>query len=328
MCPLKAINADTNEIVLAHTLTEADRGKHFKCYACEFLHKENSDMTPVLPKEDIIQHFRHKVKTEHGNEPETTQHLQAKQHVYNKFKALGYEVDVEHWISEEGEAHEIDVYAELQGVKYAIECQYSAISTETIEKRNEFYERHGMNTIWVLVIGKYYNPLDTDKYNKTPISKSERCITENNGRLFYLNVEPTLLIANAKPVSGAYGQTLKRSASFDYDIVDMQSMLRHEASYTRAMKDWSTVPVVRVQAKTNLYQLNYIFNGRRRYKLFYDEESALAYRREIDKFQSLSISGMSLEKMFKVLDAEQDILKHNKFVHISNDKFWSDIENE
>ncbi|KXB01496.1 hypothetical protein AKJ41_01265 [candidate division MSBL1 archaeon SCGC-AAA259O05] len=69
-------------------LTEADRSKEFRCPI------RGDEMIPVLPKEDVAVHFRHKNNEAHG-EPETSQHIFGKRSVWRKAIDLGLESSLE-----------------------------------------------------------------------------------------------------------------------------------------------------------------------------------------------------------------------------------------
>ncbi len=66
----------------AEDLTESNRRQKYLCPNCP------SDLIPVIPKKDIIRHFRH-VNGKSHYEPETTEHLSGKKALLQICQKLG-----------------------------------------------------------------------------------------------------------------------------------------------------------------------------------------------------------------------------------------------
>jgi competence CoiA-like predicted nuclease len=128
--------------MLADQLTKENRGNKFFCPIC------GDELIPVIPKEDIIRHFRHKNNEAHG-EPETPEHLEMKQIVRNVLENNGNSADVEVKIGD----NVADVLAAK--LNLVIECQCSGISISEYAKRNTTYRDNGCVCLWILG-GQFY----------------------------------------------------------------------------------------------------------------------------------------------------------------------------
>lgn len=138
----------------AWNLSEDNRGILFKCPEC------NDDFIIVLPKSDIIKHFRHKTNAEHKGERETPLHLEMKTYIMNCAEALSLKCDLEIRFNYKDFLHITDavIYKNEGTIKgYSIECQYSNISSEDYENRNKVYRENGFIPIWILGGEKYGN---------------------------------------------------------------------------------------------------------------------------------------------------------------------------
>ena len=133
--PLRALL--DKEPFLAWELTEKHRGSPFKCPICD------DDMIIVLPQSGIIKHFRHVNEEAHG-EPETSEHLEMKNFIYNLLLCTELEKKIGHRIA--------DV---VEGDQLVIECQCSPISQCEMREREEDYNECGYHVLWVFG-GKYY----------------------------------------------------------------------------------------------------------------------------------------------------------------------------
>ena len=143
--PLKATLGDMD--FYAWNLTEKDRGKPFFCKYCREDGKPDK-MIVVLPKENIIKHFRHKSGNYHG-EPETREHLAAKMFMMNMVDKSADHVNIEVRIG----SHIADVVAD----SLVYECQYSGISVKSMIDREICYQNNGFDTKWVFVKGKTFS---------------------------------------------------------------------------------------------------------------------------------------------------------------------------
>jgi competence CoiA-like predicted nuclease len=133
--PLRAM--DDGQEFFAWDLSEQHRAIHFTCPICE------DQLIPVLPQENIINHFRHKNEEAHG-EPETPEHLAMKQQLKD---ILGSDCEIEVRIGD----NIVDaLYKKRPRGARAIECQCSDISTAEFQARNDNYWKNGCRPFWIL----------------------------------------------------------------------------------------------------------------------------------------------------------------------------------
>ena len=179
--------------VWADNLTEADRGKAFRCPFCD------EPLIAVLPKANIINHFRHKSGIDHG-EPETPEHLHGKTTMRNLFQRYGWHAEIEVKVGRSA-FNIADIVANKHMDIFAIEFQCSRISLDHFEQRNNRYEELGLTPVWVL--GNHYfvntsqftdwaRPSRISYYQIQRISKLETQILERqklcffNGKNFFI----------------------------------------------------------------------------------------------------------------------------------------------
>lgn len=196
--PLKAMFDD--EPFYAWNLLNSDRGRKFTCPGC------GEDMTPVMPIEDIIKHFRHKSGRVHG-EHETVQHILAKlwfktmvEHHSSKSSCV-----LEHYMKRNDKIHILDclVTQEIEELSQyppkglGVELQYSGISTREWRKRNAFYWQQGINIEWIFIVGDTYSPFRIYREysgndfefqkNVQKIKKVEQICLKQYGHIYYLD---------------------------------------------------------------------------------------------------------------------------------------------
>lgn len=104
-------------------------------------------------------YFRHKEKNileDKFSEPETSEHIQGKNNLYNwLLKQNGVSnVELEAWMPETHQKPDIKFL--YNGEQYVLEYQCSPISGEYIE-RHELYQAAGIKDIWVLGREKYFS---------------------------------------------------------------------------------------------------------------------------------------------------------------------------
>lgn len=223
--PLRAI-----QNFYADDLTEADRSKEFRCPIC------GDEMIPVLPKEDIAVHFRHKNNEAHG-EPETSQHIFGKRSVWRKAIDLGLESSLETRVGE----NIADVVVE----KVVVEVQCSLISESEIKKREKNYRNEGFSTLWILG-GEYYKRTQTYhekkgregivEYRYQTLSDSEKRIMLSGRQscLYYFD-KPDFYRGNFQfkfKRGGKTGEMCKKRGWYDLEDTDLGTVLENEARLT------------------------------------------------------------------------------------------------
>ena len=160
--PLVASLGET--MVLAESLTEQDRGKDFRCPACK------APFRIVLPKTDIMKHFRHVTGAEHW-EPETADHLSMKMSISKTAQSLGYVTRLEQRIGEDDHYAIADIFIDDGRGQIAIECQCSSISIEVFKQRDQFYKQLGIIPIWILG-GSFFRHATTQKQRERANGRS------------------------------------------------------------------------------------------------------------------------------------------------------------
>lgn len=143
--PITAKTRDA-DIVIAADLNESDRARgYFYCRYC------GAEMKLVLPKKNIVKHFRHVNKCDCPHSGESVAHLEAKMYFYNLYKDDTQYCDV---VMEESVGDRIgDVVlhparATVRGV--VIEIQNSGISPDEIGDRFDDWNGYGYDMLWVV----------------------------------------------------------------------------------------------------------------------------------------------------------------------------------
>lgn len=136
--PLKAICE--GKPTYAWELTESARSFNFSCPHC------NEKLIPVLPKTNIIKHFRHYSGTAHG-EPESLEHETGKMHIIKTLSEFGIEAEPEVKIGH----HICDVLVKYNGMSIPIEFQCSPITIDEVCDRARAYD-----TIHYWIFGGHY----------------------------------------------------------------------------------------------------------------------------------------------------------------------------
>ena len=134
--PLRALLGENS--FWARDLAEFDRGKPFKCPICK------EEFIVVLPRKNIIKHFRHRSGKEHW-EPETFEHLQAKMTVYEQAMSLGWEANLEEILG----PYITDVVLRRGNFSIAVECQCSSVSIDAFQSKDSFYRTRGIIPLWI-----------------------------------------------------------------------------------------------------------------------------------------------------------------------------------
>ena len=135
--PLTAINWD-NEIVLAQDLDECDRDGGYYCKHC------GSGMRLVLPKKNIIKHFRHEPGSDCEYASESIKHLEAKMFFYNTYLKKYPKQDIE--LEKRGG----DRIGDLIVGNTVIEIQNSSISENEIDARFNDWNNAGYQMLWII----------------------------------------------------------------------------------------------------------------------------------------------------------------------------------
>jgi len=134
--PLRALR--NNEDFFSDDLTEKDRKQYFECPNC------TSKLIPIIPKQNIIKHFRHKEGTSHY-EPETEEHFTGKNELKLIANSLGFKAITEYRIGN----HITDVFVNSPN-PIAIEYQCAKCSSEEIKSRSQNYIQNKVNPLWIL----------------------------------------------------------------------------------------------------------------------------------------------------------------------------------
>ena len=176
--PLKASLEDG--FFYSENLEDSHRKLDFKCPICEV------DLIPVIPKKEIIKHFRHKTGKAHG-EPDGPEHRAMKIAVKTNADAMGYFSDYEvRLVGEKTRITDVEIIPgflekhimEFNGI--AVECQCASMSVDEYNERNQDYMKKGYKPLWIL--GK--------RYFEWHISKPKRLVKhilkENNMCYFYI----------------------------------------------------------------------------------------------------------------------------------------------
>lgn len=96
-----------------------------------------------------VTHFAHIDLTECDNErKESLEHLEGKFALYQFFKKLGVNVEVEKFISELNQRP--DLFIRLNNIQMCVEYQCSVIPLEIMSKRTQSFKNKGMKVLWIL----------------------------------------------------------------------------------------------------------------------------------------------------------------------------------
>lgn len=139
----KTQNAD---MVIAADLHESDRARGY--YYCRFC---GTEMKLVLPKKNIVKHFRHVDKCDCAHSGESMAHLEAKMYFYNLYKddPLYSKVSMEEIVGDRiGDIVLHHARANKRGI--VIEIQNSVISTDEIGDRFDDWNGYGYDMLWVV----------------------------------------------------------------------------------------------------------------------------------------------------------------------------------
>lgn len=177
--PLRALL--DGEDFFSWNLTEDDRTLPFKCPICD------DNMIPVLPQQDIIKHFRHKNEEAHG-EPETPEHLEMKNAIYNSLTCNEPDPDIK--IENPVGFRIADVIMIDFGL--VIECQCSSISIEEMMSREKDYNESGYYVLWVFGGSFYENTRKYELWERRnniyriqKLSAPERYVLDNQLLIYY-----------------------------------------------------------------------------------------------------------------------------------------------
>lgn len=96
-----------------------------------------------------IHHFAHYPDEDcyEYSEPETKEHLEMKELLYDMFKFYDYDIEKERWIGDQRP----DLYIPRESI--AIECQCSPLTTETLLERTKKYTKKGIYVLWIFYAG-------------------------------------------------------------------------------------------------------------------------------------------------------------------------------
>ena len=179
--PLKAYTENKLD-KLSFSLTPEDRSNSYFCPVCD------DKFLIVLPdKTQRVKHFRHTNCRSHG-EPETIEHLQLKQCVFDAAKGLGLDAELEFVVDKEKERI-IDVLVRKGDLKVAVECQCSQTSIDYVVSKSNFYITSGYIPLWIFGVkwfdNAYFRRSHSDGYDIQRISKIEKLFFRNKRDFFY-----------------------------------------------------------------------------------------------------------------------------------------------
>ena len=178
-------------------LKEENRSQKFFCPNCP------SKLIPVIPKKEIIDHFRHKDGHAHG-EPETKEHCYGKNLIRKVAMNLGFEATTEYRIGD----HVTDVFVKSP-VPLAIEFQCSKCNSEEIMKRTSTYLKEGVVTLWILGNSFLEKQIVSERncLIESIIEEKQRC-------LLYISKDEKFRIKKEKPNAT---WDYRKKPSFNYD---------------------------------------------------------------------------------------------------------------
>ena len=102
----------------------------------------------------VVEHFRHKNECPYPTERDTLTHLQMKRWVFDSFKNIYPNIQMEqrigNHITDVAIREEIEIKDGTRWNDFAIECQASPITTVEIMNRMYEYTNHNFYTLWIL----------------------------------------------------------------------------------------------------------------------------------------------------------------------------------
>ena len=188
--PLRAIL--NGQDYYSENLTEDSRHNKYVCPNCK------TSLIPVIPKKQIIKHFRHKVKT--NCKPEGEEHLTGKNILRKTVETLGYQAITEYKIGD----NITDVYVKSP-IPIAIEFQCSKCTTEEILERISAYGEEGIITLWILgssFLERHKEQESILKLKKTEFCEIEKTVSEYQKNLIYLSRDKKFHIRNHDWIKG------------------------------------------------------------------------------------------------------------------------------
>jgi len=129
----------------------ASETKERKNYTCPYC---NNILRLVKPETGIVDHFRHKTKSDCSPEPETREHHAGKQYLYDKLKEK-YNTVILEPTDFLKYGFKPDIFLIIDNFKVVIEFQCSPITRKEIIARTRSYTKYGMYTCWILGINKF-----------------------------------------------------------------------------------------------------------------------------------------------------------------------------
>jgi len=177
--PLKATCND--KFFYSENLEEHHRDIDFKCPICDV------KLIPVIPKKNIIKHFRHETGQSHG-ESDGPEHRSMKTAIKTGADSIGFISDYEvRIIGDNTRITDVQiipgyVFSEMMGHKMiAVECQCASMSIDEYEERNKDYENKDHKPLWVLG-EKYFR-----WFNNNPKKLVRTIIKDTDVCYFFIN---------------------------------------------------------------------------------------------------------------------------------------------
>ncbi|MFS0782864.1 competence protein CoiA [Bacillus sp. 1P06AnD] len=192
----------------------------------------------------VIPHFAHKAG---GNctvsaEGESNRHIEGKQSLFSWLKDQGIHVQLELYIPDIKQR--TDLYAEIQGKKYAIEFQCSIISSDEVKRRTLGYKKKGMETIWIfhndLCKQRRHNEFSVPSFIWTAIRGSlarPQAIFLSPKNLELIFLPHMIPFSSATTFSTSYKLSLAAS-SLQQLILPYHSLVYPTFSWAHKMKAW------------------------------------------------------------------------------------------
>ena len=177
--PLKAMCND--KFFYSENLEEHHRNEKFICPICDV------KLIPVIPKKNIIKHFRHETGQSHG-EPDGPEHRSMKTAIKTGADSIGFISDYEvRIIGDNTRITDVQiipgyVFGEMMGHKMiAVECQCASMAIDEYEERNKDYENNDHKPLWVLG-EKYFR-----WFNNNPKKLVRTIIKDTDICYFFIN---------------------------------------------------------------------------------------------------------------------------------------------
>lgn len=172
--------------------------KNYYCPACK-----NSVHLKI--GQVIRPHFAHYKNTacDVFSEGETEEHIQGKTQLFNWFKELGFQIEMEAYLPELKQRP--DLLVTTTAGKIAVEFQCSGITIEKIAERSRGYLNAGYQVIWIL--GNQFNY----SYQLTAFQKA--CLTNLHGQLVLFHYD-----VNVKELSYRYNFIVKQNQKMYYSL--------------------------------------------------------------------------------------------------------------